>query len=351
MRKQLGYAEFTYRDNKILMDQVKNCNPAFNAKEFIKDLVGIPPKEQEKYLLSYRNGEWNKYLEKNYDQFNEDKAKANNISKVIDVLEKEHNFFRDSVVGRNYRRQEGDIVTNKAINERFESMKKADEWNLDIKEPVYESLKNGFKSEAEILKTLKQNKGLLDLHAAIDKDNEASRIESNLSAMQLERQKTTTAQEAMKALDKETRYLASVLPTLKYQDHHQSFSKKINDAHKCVENNTVVKLYETAHYAFKNSIINDKDLTKHLGSNLGADDIHKNISDICYIHHCSLIKDHYDKLSQGIEVSHFGQKFDCPIKYLEHWKDSCNHNLLPMKQIDQMIDYQVERQIDHSLDM
>jgi hypothetical protein len=39
---------------------------------------------------------------------------------------------------------------------------------------------------------------------------------------------------------------------------------------------------------------------------------------------------------------HQGQQFDCVVEYLEHWKDNVNHDMLPIKKMDHVIE-QVER--------
>ena len=79
------------------------------------------------------------------------------------------------------------------------------------------------------------------------------------------------------------------------------------------------------------------------------DVIHNDINSICHRHHCDIINDHYKKLTAGQSVIHQGHKFDCIIEYLEHWKDSVNHNMLPIKHIEQAIEQELDRQrdIDH----
>jgi len=43
----------------------------------------------------------------------------------------------------------------------------------------------------------------------------------------------------------------------------------------------------------------------------------------------------------------------CPIKYLERWKNNVAHNLLPMKQINQIIkqEHNRQQQMEHSYTM
>ena len=64
------------------------------------------------------------------------------------------------------------------------------------------------------------------------------------------------------------------------------------------------------------------------------------------------LNDHCKKLVAGQSVMHQGQQFDCVVEYLEHWKDNVNHDMLPIKKMDQVIE-QVERirEQDHHLEL
>ena len=70
-------------------------------------------------------------------------------------------------------------------------------------------------------------------------------------------------------------------------------------------------------------------------------------------HHTNIINRHLDKLHDNLSVRHDGHKFECPIKYLEHWKNNVDHNLLPIKQINQIIKQEHNRQheMEHSYTM
>ena len=48
------------------------------------------------------------------------------------------------------------------------------------------------------------------------------------------------------------------------------------------------------------------------------------------------------KLVAGQSVMHQWQQFDCVVEYLGHWKDNVNHDMLPIKKMDHVIE-QVER--------
>jgi hypothetical protein len=72
--------------------------------------------------------------------------------------------------------------------------------------------------------------------------------------------------------------------------------------------------------------------------------MHENISQLCYDHHRSLLTKYCNKIIAGETIKHQGQKFDCVVKYLEHWKEHVDHKLLPIEKIDHVIDRHLEQQ-------
>ena len=115
------------------------------------------------------------------------------------------------------------------------------------------------------------------------------------------------------------------------------------------QSNEIGKLYDSAHYAYKEKIISTDDLTNRFKSDRYLDVIHNDINSICHKHHCDIINDHYKKLNTGHSVIYQGHKFDSVVEYLEHWKENVNHDMLPIKHIDHVIERELDRQreIDH----
>ena len=84
--------------------------------------------------------------------------------------------------------------------------------------------------------------------------------------------------------------------------------------------------------------------------------MHNDINSICHKHNCDIINGHYKKLSAGQFVMHQGHKFDCIVEYLEHWKENVNHNMLPIKHIDHVLERELDNQRElnhhhHGLDL
>lgn len=187
---------------------------------------------------------------------------------------------------------------------------------------------------------------------AIYKAQEKITILNRVKELALNKQKTDNPKDALIALKREQEYLAGLHNKLNLNDHSKELMQNIQKAYEVDQSGAIARLYKTAYYANQQKIISPEELTEHFKSNNPVDDIHHNINSICYKHHCDILNDHCKKLVAGQSVMHQGQQFDCVVEYLEHWKDNVNHDMLPIKKMDQVIE-QVERirEQDHHLEL
>ncbi|HJK89011.1 MAG: MobA/MobL family protein (plasmid) [Candidatus Megaira endosymbiont of Mesostigma viride] len=186
----------------------------------------------------------------------------------------------------------------------------------------------------------------------IYKTQEKLTILNRVKELALNKQKTDNPKDALIALKREQEYLAELHDKLNPNEHSKELMHNIKKAYEVDQSGAIAKLYKTAYYANQQKIISPEELTEHFKSNNPVDDIHHNINSICYKYHCDILNDHCKKLVAGQSVMHQGQQFDCVVEYLEHWKDNVNHDLLPIKKMDQVIE-QVERirEQDHHLEL
>ena len=169
------------------------------------------------------------------------------------------------------------------------------------------------------------------------------------------KQAAKTPKEAMIALINEQEFLSELRNEINPKDHSKKLVQNIEKAHETNQSGVIDKLYDAAYYAHKEKIISSDDLTDHFKSNNSVENIHNNINRICYKHHCQILKDHCNRINTGEVINHHGKKFDCVAEYLEHWKENVNHDMLPIKKMDQVIDQVHEQHREHghhlSLDM
>lgn len=181
-------------------------------------------------------------------------------------------------------------------------------------------------------------------------------IIDRLDELAKDKQKAKTPGEVLKALKQEQEFLAGLHNNIKPDGHDKELLEHIQKAHEFKQSNEISKLYDSAHYAYKEKILSADDLTERFKSGHHLDVIHNGINSVCFKHHCDIINDHYKQLSTGHSVIHQGHKFDCVVDYLEHWKENVNHNMLPIQKIDQAIEMELDRQRDidhrnHELDL
>ena len=229
-----------------------------------------------------------------------------------------------------------EVVENKDLAKLYEKAK--------------ESIASGAKTEEEIVKELQQSKDFSKSCKTLDKEIEAHNINSQYRKILEERQKVETPQAAISLLGKEQNMWLETAKNLRYQDHLPSITDNIAMAQSDHQNNTLQELCNTANHVIRNNIIPYAELTKHFTSNDSVTEIHQNMRSICHEYHLDTINQHLSQLHKDIIVHHDDHKFECPIKYLEHWKNNVDHKLIPIREIDHRIEQEKEHihEIDHS---
>lgn len=281
--------------------------------------------------------------------FTEEKQTAKTPDEVINIISKEQEFLvslRDNI---KYPDEHQDLLAKSEIAKKLQEEKMIDKLGGATKEII----SSGIKNEKTLMKELKNTSDIQVTYQKFDKTIEAHNINVNLMKIKEEKYNAKTPREALRAAHREQQFLSSLHGNLRHQDHNMELQHNINKAHQSELNKDMDRLREVAGYGYKSKIFSEQQLTKHFKSDCSISELHRDLSKICYNHHTNIINRHLDKLHDNLSVHHDGHKFECPIKYLEHWKNNVDHNLLPIKQINQIIKQEHNRQheMEHSYTM
>ena len=291
-------------------------------------------------------------LNAHYQSLEHEIKEAKTVDEALNAISKKVNFYAELDKNLKY---------PYAFPKALISCKEAQLFKEDgifskMQESSKQLLSDGFRSDKDILKELHNATGLRGFNQKLDREVEAHSIHRTIAEIGKEKLNVKTPEAAMKLLQKEQDYLAGLHGNLEHDGHEKSLLNQIQQAHKFKANGAIHELYTTAHYAFKQKILSDDELTGHLKSNIAIDEIHKNISNTCYDHHCGTLREHCTKIHAGEIIHHDGHKFDNVINYLEHWKDNVDHKLLPIEKMDHFIERELGRQQEqqiahHELDL
>jgi len=142
------------------------------------------------------------------------------------------------------------------------------------------------------------------------------------------------------AMHKEQKFLSSLHGNLRHNNHSEELTKAINAARKSESGNHMEALKDIALYVHQNKILDSAELEKHFRSGRDVMELHRDLSKICCDHHTNIINRHLDDISNYKVVHHDNCKFDCPIKYLQHWKNNVDHHLLLMDHINHTLEHE-----------
>lgn len=292
--KEIEYLEVKEVSNKIgAFEEVRN-----NSKDITATLNGIA--KEQKYL----SGLHNKLTSEDHDK------------RVCSLVNKAYQNQQDKV---------------------FEELKKV----------VSYIQSNKVKDDKELLSILKSDKNNSDiskLYNKLDKSCEEHEIKATIDKLEKHTQFQKTPQQLMQSLEKEQEYLSSLHNNLRHHDHDNKLLYKIKAAQHNIESGKLDDIYHTAHYTTKSNILSQKSLAGHLKCSHNLEIIDKRINDICYKHHCKTLTKHCNQMDEGKVIHHNGTKFDNHIKYLEHWKENVDHKLLPIKQMNKIIQEHIQMQ-------
>jgi hypothetical protein len=155
---------------------------------------------------------------------------------------------------------------------------------------------------------------------------------------------------------KEQEYLSGLYSNgLHHSDHSQELKQIISAAHEITSGNHIDKLLDRAQYIHQNEILDNSQLSKALKSDRGILEVHKELGHVCHEHNMNLIDHHISKINDHETVHHDNHKFDCAIKYLEHWKHNADNHIVSKEHIDHRLEqaheHQNERTHTMSLDL
>lgn len=162
------------------------------------------PKEQEDYLLSYRNNEWNKYLDRNYNNFQEEKQQSKTVGEVMSVIAKEHDFYCRIIGQYHYRMQDSDEIRNPKIDNCTQAIMDSRyvDWHKDLKVSVGYSLKNEVTTKEALLNALKRGKNITNIYAYVKGKNEQYLVKTYLDRFSKEMNQAKTVKQAINILEK-----------------------------------------------------------------------------------------------------------------------------------------------------
>jgi len=201
------------------------------------------------------------------------------------------------------------------------------------------------------LKEMNEQKSASIRHKCSESQIEQKHINSTLANINKEKQEAKTPQEIMKILSKEQAFLSSLdKRASKAPEYNANLLKDIENAHLNCQQNTFDQLSTITNYVHHAKILSEDKILEHLRSTRDIETIHEQIKQSCFKQHCETITEHYRHIEAGRTIEHDGHKFDCNIKYLEHWKSNVDHRLLPMNNINEALEHhhqQSHDEIDH----
>jgi hypothetical protein len=312
--------------------------------------------------------------------FKATKNNANTISNVIDAMTLQQKFRLE--IYKNYRElslgdHEANIANSKTqevkpdqttqcsqttqttqinkpkIKDYINGLESASRDDREITEALA-NLKNaatnihkvGLLSEKEILDNIKSVKTIQDVEnttSSFAKTLEAADINTTLDGFKKHLNKSKISGDissTLKTLESEQKYLASLYDKLS-PGHDPHLLVKVEAAHHAESDNVMDKLHKSIIYAQSHNILSDAEISKKLhnatSNKSTVASAQSEISTICINHSGKTIKEHLHLIESGKIIKFEGHQFCEPKEYLQHWKQTRDHHLIPIQAINKSL--------------
>ena len=355
---------------KAHLEKLEKLGFGINIKVLEKELQEIPHGNHGEYIANSISSSVDAYLSNSIHKMNglkDAKDNAHTISGVINVMISQQKYKIE--VYRDYRElsledhkaniadPRGKAVKHAQIDQRDEHKIKdyihGLERSFKDDREITEALallgssatkidKAGLLSKKEILDEIRDAKTIKDVNEVTSYFSnmvEAKNINSTLDGFKrhLSRSKTSLdIPSTLKVLEAQQKYLSSLYDKLS-PGHDARIIGQVEEAHKSAGENVIDKLQKSIIYAQHHNILSDTAISKKLHNASSTTSVESEMSTICINHNGKTIKEHLHLIESGKIVKFEGHKFCEPKEYLQHWKESRAHHLIPMKEINKSL--------------
>ena len=137
-------------------------------------------------------------------------------------------------------------------------------------------------------------------------------------------------------LEGQQNYLASLHGRLS-PGHDVNIINKVEAAHKDANENAIDKLQKSIKYAQAHNILSDITISKKLHNASSVKLVESAISRECINFSGRTIKEHLHLIESGKMVKFDGHKFSESKEYLQHWKQTREHHIIPIHEINKSL--------------
>lgn len=216
-----------------------------------------------------------------------------------------------------------------------------------------EVISRGAKDTKAISDLLKETDDIGKLTSSLEVALEAHNINQKLGAISKEKAASKTPEEALKAIEQNQEFLVSLHSHLKYQGHESKLLLQIEQAYEQKQGDILSDLHKLVSHVTEHEVMTKDQLTKYLQSNNNPEVIRRDLTASCQDHHMNIVTKNIETLINHEPVEVGKQKFECPIKYLEHEIAHPAHQYVDRARLTMALpalEQQIQRQFSRSMD-
>jgi len=246
--------------------------------------------------------------------FRDTKTQATSLDALFEVISKEQEFLTDLHKDLKYHGHDENLLTTIAtahLNPEDNILSKLRELTKDI-------INSGIMSDAVIYERLQNSTDLKSTYIDLDKAARQHYVDTNLNIFKEERGQARTPEEVIKIIAKEQDFLGSLHGNLKYREiYPDELLERVKQAYDG-KDSILRDLHQVTAHILQQQVMPESELLKRLQNTENAHATGVELTKTAQDHYSNIVIKNMNFIACREQLEIHGQKFDCPVKYLQY---------------------------------
>ena len=253
----------------------------------------------------------------------QEKISSKTVESSLEAISKEQDIYADMHDNIIYH------AFDKELLQRAEtSYLQKDNSELDkLREIAQKSLDTGAKTEESLLKDLHSTTDLKQSREKISGAIENHNIKKTLGDIELELSEVKTPTDILNTLNKRQDYICKIDSSLQYPEHLDNELSNLISLNKLEKDeDSLGSLNKLVAFVVNDKLYDNAEITTHLKRPLALKSVIENLTINYQTKHLQNVEQNLTQIEKQGHVLVEKQRFDCPIRYLDHEKTHSSNN-------------------------
>lgn len=324
IKSDIAAAEKLIEKHHHIVEEIKKFDDKSNHFSIVGSLVNSSTQGGDDIaaLHDMRNKALTNHVNDKLGEYVQQITKARTSIDILHIHQQKQNFLMNLLGGSTY------YPDNNSVHQSFKEAKVLAEAQVIKKlvETVEDIQKHKLLPNQEVADMLKQSTDLTKIYHNLSRKREEYHVTSNLAKLVKAKQEAKTVQVALKALEKEQEYLASLHGKIKDPYYKgSSLAQSVKYAYRNNKDNIITQLHKLTAYLDRPSVKQEHIVTTIKKASNSRDALHS-LTKQYHKHVISELKSCLEHIYDRKELKLDGHKFTKPLQLMDYVLKKHEHN-------------------------